>query len=286
MTNPLKELFGELNQNRISYCVARKYEGLPYKIKGDVDIIVEKKDAVKILKLIEKKGFLLYPFTEPHKFYFIYNKESGLINLDIVVFNKLPEIKKYNNFYVPKKETELRIKKPFFRRIITNLKRKLHYLFRGRVIAFVGPDGCGKSTLSKGTCKAIKKFPIKKERIWFVTTKGSRILDLLLKIIKIHLNKITGRITITDRYIYLTFKNHKFLKKLVRFISVKPDMIILPKIDAKIIKKRKNELSEEDILKQYKLFEQLENVKKIDNTQKIPDVIEHISNEILKIVLN
>jgi len=62
----LKELFKELNESSIKYCVLRNHEGLPYDLRGhDLDLLVEKKaikHASSLITQIAKKtnGFAVW----------------------------------------------------------------------------------------------------------------------------------------------------------------------------------------------------------------------------------
>lgn len=289
MVNRLDRLFQEFNNHKLNYCVIRKYKFLPEKIIGDVDIAVKKEDLNSALKIVEDNGFFFYPYTEPHFFYFGYDKTVGLINLDIIKVKKLPRIKKFKKFYIfDGKGEEFRIRKSFLLKVKTNLQRKFHYLFKGKLVCFIGPDGSGKSTLSNKVYDGLSKFPLKKEQIYFGSRKYGRIyriFDLILKIFKTYINKTSGKITLTDRYIYLTFRKNKFLRNLVKVLAPTPDIIFVMKTTPEIILKRKKELTKNQIIELYSLFEDIKNKKDIDSNKKIEDNSEKMINLILKKVL-
>ena len=160
-------------------------------------------------------------------------------------------------------------KKTFLQKIKTSLRRKIYWLFSGPVIVFEGPDGSGKSTLAKAVYTALEKFPIKKEIIHFTThfkdKKPGRLKRAITRtssILKVYKNKILGRISITDRYIYLTFrKKHFFLRNILRALAPKPEIVFLMRASAKKIKERKkgqrDELSENKIKELYNVYENI-----------------------------
>jgi len=285
MKNLVTRLFDVLNKEKINYCVIRKYRFLPSKFFGDIDLAVKKEDFRKVDRIFRKQGLIFYHFTQPHYFYFGYDKHLGLVKFDVIKLKNLPIIKRFKNFYVMKDDGEkFRIKKSFLLRIYTFLMRKVYYLFKGKVFCFIGPDGSGKSTLVKKTLETLKDFPIKTQKIYFGTKKGGkfyRIFDLIKKIINIYLNILLGKITLTDRYIYLTFRENKILQKIIRFIAPTPNVVFLAKISPKRLLRRKKEIDEKEIKKQYKLFESIKNVIKINTEKNIERNIEEIVNVIL-----
>jgi thymidylate kinase len=284
--NILEKLFNELNQKKIDYCILRKYENLPNQPNGDVDLAVNKQDSAKVLSIIKNLKFIFYPYTKPHYFFFFYDKEIGLVKLDLVLLKNLPKLKKFKNFYVPMNNVDVRLKKGIFSKIQTNLQRKWHYLFRGKLICFIGPDGSGKSTLMNKTFEALEEFPLKKKKVYFGSKKGGklyRIFDLKLKLLKVYLNLFLGRMIFTDRYIYLTFRKNKALMNLVRFFAPQPNIVFVMKASPESIHKRKKELSVDEINEQYELFANLKNVVEISTESKIKDCLLVSSNKILEL---
>lgn len=287
MVNSLEVLFKRFNLNGIKYCILRKYEGLPFKIKGDIDILVEEKDFKKILETVRKEGFLYYPFTEPHFFFFKYCSEVGLIKLDITKRERILPRKKFKNFYIPKGSRDIRIKKSIVKKLKTRSKRLLHYSFSGKLICFEGPDGCGKSTLARSTKEVMSNYPIRSDLIYFGTKKWGklyRILDLLRKILLIYKNKFLGRITFTDRYIHLTFRNYPILNKLVRILSPKPDRVYLLVAPVSVILDRKKELSPREIIDLYEYYAKLKHLRKIDSGEKVGKNLSFVINDVLKLI--
>ena len=268
MKNLLEKLFEEFNKKRISYCIRSRYNHLPKSLdNGDVDILLEKEDFLKFIEIIKKFKFKFYPYTQPNFFYFLYDKELGLIHLDVILIKKMIPIKKFNDFYIPANENPISNKKTFLQKIKTSFQRKIYFLFRGKVIVFEGPDGSGKSTLANAVYAALEKFPIKKEIIHFAThfkkSKPSALKRLVTRnfsIFKVYWNVLFGKLTLTDRYIYLTFrKNHVVLRKLLRALAPKPDIVFVMKASLEEIRKRKigqrDLLSNEMIKELYKVYD-------------------------------
>jgi len=287
--NILENLFGKLNKKKINYCVLRKYENLPKKPNGDIDLAIDRKYIKETLKIVNESGFVFYPYTEPHYFFFLYDEKIGLIKLDLIFPLKLPDLKKLNCFYVPKNGEDIRLRKTTLMKIKTNLQRRGHYLFRGKLICFIGPDGSGKSTLLNKTFEEFKEFPLKKRKVYFGSKKNGklyRMIDLNLKLLLVYLEIFLGRIVFTDRYIYLTFRKNKFLMNLVRFLSPKPHIIFIMKTDPKTVYKRKKEISIEEIEEQYTIFNKLKNTIEIDSSSKIRNCSRIILNKILSLYKN
>jgi len=293
--NTLEKLFSRLNKEKIEYCIRGSYKHLPKKVKkGDVDILITKKDLKRIDKIVRELGFLFYPHTEPNLFYYYHDLELGLIQLDILVKQKMVPVKKYRGFFIPKDEKPIRNEKGFLQKIPTFSKRKLKYLFSGKLFCVVGPDGSGKTTHRDEIYRALRKFPLKKQKIHFGTDKGFflRVFDRLFKLAKTYRNKFSGKITITDRYIYLTFrKANPFLVRLLRMFSPKPSIVFVIQTPYEIIKKRKQ--GQRDLLKEktvkelYEVFSKIKGVKKvhIDSTKPIKENVHREANIILKEIL-
>ncbi|MDO8467788.1 MAG: hypothetical protein Q7S56_02470 [Nanoarchaeota archaeon] len=283
MENSLERLFSNFNKNKIDFCILRKYQELPKKTIGDVDILINKEDFTEALKIVNKEDFVFYPYTEPHYFFFKHDIELGLITLDITK-GKMLSKEKLRNFYIPKDGQDIRIKKGILQKLRTNLRRKLHYLFNGKLICFIGPDGSGKSTYARKVLHELESYPLKKELIYFGTRSNSKIIrvfDLIYKICKVYLNKFLGRITLTDRYIYLTFRKRPFLNNLIRILVPKPNKIYLLEAKPETIRKRKKELSVEEIKELYEHYSKINRVIKVNNEDKLDKNINGIVNEIL-----
>ena len=248
MKNKLENLFEEFNKKKISYCIRSRYKHLPKSLdNGDIDLLLEKKDFIKFIEILKKFKFSFYPYTQPNFFYFLYDKELGLIHLDVILIKKMIPIKRFNNFYIPTNEKQISNKKTFLQKIKTSFQRRIYYLFKGKVIVFEGPDGSGKTTMANAVYTALEKFPIKKEIVHFAThfkkSKPSALKRLITRncsILKVYWNIFLGKLTITDRYIYLTFrKHHQIFGKILKFLAPKPNIVFVMKVSPEEIRKRK-----------------------------------------------
>ena len=298
MKNLLENLFEEFNNRKISYCVRGRHKHLPRSLDGgDIDMLLEKKNFLKFIEIIKKFGFKFYSYTKPNFFYFLYDKSLGLIHLDVLLIKKMISIKKFNDFYIPVNEKPIPNKKSFFHKIKTGLRRRVYWLFNGPVIVFEGPDGSGKSTLAKAVYTALEKFPIKKEIVHFAThfkdkkpSSFKRFYTRFFSILKVWKNRIFGRISITDRYIYLTFrKNHSFLRRLLRTFAPNPDIVFIMKASPEEIRKRKigqrDLLSNEMIKELYKVYDSIPGKIEINTEKPAKENLEFMVNLILKKIL-
>lgn len=295
MTNTLEKLFKEFNRNKISYCIRSRYKHLPKNLDGgDIDLLLEKKDFIKFINIIKKFKFKFYPCTQPNFFYFLYDENLGLIHLDALLIKKMIPVKKFSCFYIPSDEKHLSNKKTFFKKIKTGIQRRLHYLFRGKLIVFDGPDGSGKTTYVNAVYNELKKFPIKKEVVHFAThfkkNKPSALKRLItrnLSIFKVYWNICLGKLTFTDRYIYLTFrKNHVFLRKILRSFAPRPDLVFVMKASPEEIKKRKigqRDLLNEKMIKElYAVYDSVPGKIDINTEKPIKENLEFVVNKILE----
>jgi len=294
--NTLEKIFYEFNKNRIKYCIRGKYRHLPKTLNGgDVDTLIERKDFPQALKIIRKLGFKFYPHTDPNLFYFYYDFQLGLVHLDILLIEKMVPIKKHKTFFIPADEKPIPNRKNFLWKIKTSIMRKLHYLFRGPVIVFEGPDGSGKSSNLREVLEAIKRIKLKKDKVHFATPfKGNRkpsSLDRLISrtrsLLRVYKNKILGRVSITDRYIYLTFrKSNPLLRKLLRFLAPKPTLVFVMKASIKTIRRRKkgqrDNLSPEELRELYRVYDSIPRAKFIDTEKPIKENLGTMVNLMLE----
>lgn len=282
--NTLEKLFAEANKKDIKYCVRGRYKHFPRTLdNGDVDLLIAKKNFQSFLNIIKSLNFQFYPFTQPNLFYYLYDSSLGLIQLDILLTNQFPEVKKYKSFYIPKDERRIPNNKSFLRKVYTFFRRKLHQSFNGPVIVFEGPDGSGKSTNVRLAYDSLARFGLKKEIVHFATPfnkNGSkpssfkRLYTRVFSILRVWKNVIFGSLTITDRYIYLTLrKRNKLLKNILRKLAPKPNIIFLMRSNVKTIRERKkgqrDQLNEELIKELYEIYENIEGVNIVNiNTEK------------------
>ncbi|NCO11496.1 hypothetical protein CO038_04725 [Candidatus Pacearchaeota archaeon CG_4_9_14_0_2_um_filter_39_13] len=299
MKNSINRIFGTFNRLKISYLIRGRYKHLPDVLDGgDVDLLIKQDDIKKAKEIIRREGFRHYPYTQPNLFYLKYDKSLGLILLDVLPASRFPEVKKHKTFFIPKDDNKIPNKKPFLHKIYTGIRRRAYFLFRGPLIIFEGPDGSGKTTNAKALYESLKRFPMKKEFIHFATpfkkdgakpSSFDRARTRMTAIIKVWKNRILGRLTITDRYIYLTFRKKPFLRDLIRTLAPKPNALFLMKADVKTIRKRKegqrDQLSEEMIKELYKVYEDVRGIKiiEIDTKKPIDKNLERITNLVLEI---
>jgi thymidylate kinase len=285
MKSSLEKLFKLFNDGGIRYCVLRKYQNLPEKINGDIDILVENKDFNLALGIIEEESFIYYPFTEPHHFFFKHDLISGLIKLDMAC-GRVPKRRKFKNFFVPESNREIRIKKGFSRKIWTRLRRTTHYFLKGKLICLIGPDGCGKSTIANEVLRGLEGWQMKKELIYFGTKREGKVyrtFDLVKKIWRAYVGKLLGRVIFTDRYIYLTFRNRPLINKFVKFLSPKPDKVYLLRASVQTILERKKELSINQIKGLYEHYSKINDISEIKNDGKMKENVSQIINEVLNL---
>ena len=226
-----------------------------------------------------------------------------------------------NNINFLKKELLYKLKTKIFDyfRILSNrFKRIINPT--GLVVVFMGPDGCGKTTiinsLSQNVLKAFRRhdnyhlFPIQKRtsldpKIPHGKPSRGYFLSIvkLLYILSIYIYgymknifplKIKSTLIIFDRY----FHDHLIDKKRYRYGSTdfwiyfisylipKPDLWILLDAPSNVIRQRKKELSLNEIsiqLKKYHLFfNNLNNAHIVNSNQSIEQVV----YEVEKIIFN
>ena len=287
--NILIEFFNKCNKKEINYAVRSKsYKHLPNSLNNkDVDLLLEKKDFNEVKAILSKLNFIFYPNTEPHFMYYAYDTKLGLVQIDILLIDKLPATKNYKMFYILKDEFKP-IKKSFIKKIITFTKRKFHFFLRGRLICFIGPDGSGKTTTMNSCADALIKFPIKQRRMLFGSLPKSAIGRLIKRIWSIWLvywYLFTGKIILTDRYIYLTFRKSPKLNMLVRSIAPSPDYVFIMKASYKKLKERRGNdcLTKDTINELYTLFKTIPEGININTENKFKSNLDFIVGKVLRL---
>lgn len=299
MKNTLSEIFDEFNRRKIKYCIRGKYKHLPRTLnKGDIDMLIYRKDFPLAKKILRKRNFVFYPFTSPNLFYYYFDKNLGLIQMDILLSENFPEVKKFRNFFITKDEKPIPNRKSFYKKIFTGTRRRLYWSFNGPVIAFEGVDGSGKTTNVNSAFKSLKRLGLGKNVVKFSTplnkngsspSRFKRFYTRVFSIIKVWQNKILGRMTITDRYIYLTLrKKNQFLRNILLFLTPRPTVLFITKAPISEIQKRKKGqrdfLSSEKIRELYAVYESVKKVRKVelDTTKPLNKNLDIMVNEILK----
>lgn len=199
------------------------------------------------------------------------------------------------------------------------MKRFIPYQ-NGQVIAFLGIDGSGKTTITKELKKelellgekveivymgkwrnrilpisrisAIKKnnskeLPIRKKKLYELFKNIILVLDMLLRyIIKIYPKKKKGYYILTDRYAYdlLLYHRSSLMKFLLRFFP-KPDKIFYLHNHPKILLLRKQQHDLDEIKRQLYLYKKINkelNLKAIEiKTDEIEDTLNIIFKNLI-----
>jgi len=238
-------------KNELGYFKANKYP----KELIEVELIIDGESLRRTMKVIRKNNFIFYPYIRP-LCYFYYDEKFGLIRL-IVKTEDNQEITKEK----PKK---------------------------GHIICFVSPEGGGKTTALSRAYTVLEKFPVNRTHMTFSSFKESktyRIYDLSRKIFRIKKNNLSGKITLLDRYIYLTFRKKPFLRSVFRIFAPEPSIVFILKADYQTLKKRRGPLcsSKENVNQTYKLFDSAKNKIYINSESDIDENIRIIINNILRL---
>jgi hypothetical protein len=192
--------------NWAGYFKPRHY---PFNLKKK--ILLNFKDKNQVKKVLERKGFKENPLARG-KGYYYYDESLGLL-------------------YFPIEEYK-------------DTRKKIHFN-KGKIICFISPEGGGKSSLLSSTYMILDNYQFPRKVLHFGSLKPSRayrVFDLSKKILLLWLNNLLGRITLTDRYIYLTFSENKILRKIIRILAPTPDIIFILKANYKTLKKRRGVL--------------------------------------------
>lgn len=300
----LTDIFSNLNKENIKFFISgdsnkltRKYpkiklpEGrnelnylkeIPYpsKLIEHLELNVRKEDVQKAAKILRQAGFYFYPFSKPFLSYFFYDRYLGFLNIDILQTKDFSNLKKIKNFYISLANINKQNRKYF-----------TSHLFKGRLICFEAPEGGGKTSTTSAAYTILQNFPA--GRRWdtsssFKDSRLYRIYDLSKKLFQIYLNKIRGRITLLDRYVYLTFRNNNFLREILLFLAPTPDRVFIMKAPYEVLKKRRGPLCkpESEVNEIYRLFNKAKNKTIIDSEKPIEENLGIIINTILKMYDN
>jgi len=296
--NIVKELFENFNKNKIKYSVLGdldllnnlpkislprgtnelgyfQLEKYPSNLLEKIEFLVEEKDLLKIKKTLSNLRFVSLP--KHSNTYYIYDSHVGFLKIHLnLTKNKLKRWK-MGNFYVSDNKMETNDWKNF----------KLG----GKFFCFSSPEGGGKTTTLSSVNTVLQKFPSDVKVLTFSSFQESklfRIYDLLKKAGYVYLNRFLGKVILTDRYIYLTFKNKKCLRKILKFLFPEPDMVFVLKAPYGVLKKRRGPLcsSRKNVANTYELFDEAKNKMEINTTASKNKNLEKIINKILEIYKN
>jgi thymidylate kinase len=181
-------------------------------------------------------------------------------------------------------------------------------MVKGKLICFIGPDGSGKTSSRNQVFSELKKRKIYAKKMYFSSLKRSdsrifRAIDLILKLYLIRLHLFLGKIILTDRYIYLTFRNNNILKKFVRIVFPKPDLVFIMVSSIKILKERREKfigvgdkyveriegekpMTPEEIEGTYKTFFEINGAIKIDTEKPLDKNLKTMFEKIDKEINN
>ena len=296
--NIVKELFENFNKNKIKYSVLGnldllnnlpkislpegtnelgyfQFEKYPSNLLEKIEFLVEEKDMPKIKKTLSNLRFV--SLSKHSNTYYIYDSYVGFLKIHLNLTKNKLKRRKMGKFYVSDNEIETKDWEKF----------KL----RGKFFCFSSPEGGGKTTTLSSVNTVLQKFPTDTKVLTFSSFRESklfRIYDLLKKAGYVYLNKFLGKVILTDRYIYLTFKNSNSLKKILKFLFPEPDMVFVMKAPYGILKKRRGPLcsSRKNVVNTYKLFDEAKNKMEINTVASKNKNLEKIINKILEIYQN
>ena len=160
---------------------------------------------------------------------------------------------------------------------------------KGKLIVFEGHDGSGKTTLINKIAPILKKKGFNVKEIYFSSllrkkTTLHRTFSLIAKLILSWFYILTGKIVLTDRYIYLTFRKIKLLNRLIIALFPKPKIVFILKatpevllkrrsrfegIGKKLLKRKGVQLTKEQIKELYDIYESVPNSMIINTSLSI-----------------
>ena len=274
--NTLESLFNELNKQKIGYNLIRKLPkkfpklsipngvnalgyiepvDYPKNLIRNVSLKVKESSLNTAIDIIKSKGFVFFDYLDNKMIFYYFDSYLGLIRLEIIT-----------------------------NRVIENKNR----FFKGKFVCFVSPEGGGKTTTLSAVYTILENFQVERKLINFSSFKKSRlwrVYDLLRKILHVYLNRFIGNLLVSDRYIYLTFRKNKILRKILFMLVPEPDLVFIMKSKYKTLKKRRGPIcsSKENVENTYCLFEKAKNKMIINTEEPREKNLELIMNKILRL---
>ena len=233
----------------------------PKNLLEEIKVTVPQKQVKRASQILRKLGFSLFEIRPKYKSYYIFDRQIGLLNLRLAPNTGSLKTKNFSP------------------------------LFKGKLICFAAPEGGGKTSLLSATYTALQNFPLPRENSTFSTFSNSRktrALDLIKKLLTVYTNKASGKTTLLDRYIFLTFRHNKLLRQTLFFLAPTPDQVFIMKAPYSILKKRRGPLCKpkKEVDSLYSIFYKTKRKTIIDSTKPIEKNLEIIVNKILRMYNN
>lgn len=272
LLNSLPKISLPKGTNELGYFQLEKY---PSNLLEKIDFLVEERDMFKIKKILSNLKFVSLPKHSNN--YYIYDSHIGFLKIRLNFTKNKLKRRKRGKFYVSDNKIEI--------------KDGGNFKLKGKFFCFSSPEGGGKTTTISSVNTVLQKFPADVKVITFSSFRESklfRIYDLLKKAGYVYLNRFLGKVILTDRYIYLTFKNRRGLRKILKFLFPEPDMVFVLKAPYDVLKKRRGPLcsSKKNVANTYKLFDEAKNKMEISTIASKNKNLEKIINKILEIYKN
>tara|TARA_Y100000310_G_C20694281_1_gene824403 strand:+ start:1531 stop:2391 length:861 start_codon:yes stop_codon:yes gene_type:complete len=244
--------------NSLGYFKPARY---PKNLLEEITLSVSHSNIKKTSKILKKLGFSLFEIRPKYKSYYLFDSQIGLFNLRLTPDSGSLKTKNFSP------------------------------LLKGRLICFAAPEGGGKTSTLSAVYTVLQNFPISRESTTFSTFSNSRkdrALDLIKKISQVYKNKASGKITLLDRYLFLTFRRSPLLRKILFSLAPKPDHVFIMKAPYSVLKKRRGPLCKpkKEVESLYSLFYKAERKTTIDTTKPIEKNLEIIVNKILRMYNN
>jgi thymidylate kinase len=323
------DLYGELSRKGIIFFDETDIFTTLHSYKSIPILSPEKEFINYLVKKLDKKDLTEQNFEHLYKLYFDAQELSDS-KLKILFPRENKLIKRYfiNNDFFGMKKDESKIIKDFYTLKNNNISRKVTNYFRiikriekptGLTVAFLGPDGSGKSTIIDTLLE--KQLPFRRKDYFhlkpIVTNESKSVtvdephlkpvylplksyIKLLYFIYQYNFGwmknivklKIKSSLVIFDRYfddILVDYKRYRYggslkVAKFARFFIPKPDLYFILTADADVIYKRKQEVPFEELERQVKKYRELADGKRYFSID-VNRTPQEISKEIITIMM-